>query len=99
MEEVVYLQELWQKRAAVAKECGEELGRLNHRTRKVLTRNYFGYGCQEGEAVFIQLVSLINGAAESLSRLAGEAERLSKSAATASVELETADRVGGGPLE
>ncbi|MBM7369574.1 hypothetical protein [Gordonia hydrophobica] len=94
MEDLVYLQELWQKRAAVAKECGEELGELAADLSKVTERNYFGRGCVEGESVFVAMRAAIDGGSESLVRLADSAESLAAGAEAAASQLSAADAVG-----
>ena len=91
MSELVYVQELWRKRAEVAQECADELGELAEGLRGVVRRNYFGIGCEEGMGVFGRLSELVCAGAKALDEQAVSALELSRAAVRATVSLSGAD--------
>ncbi|ALG84027.1 hypothetical protein ACH46_05270 [Gordonia phthalatica] len=95
VEDLVYQRELWSRRAAVARECGEELGELARSLARVVEWNYFGRDCVEGQSVYDGLAALIDSGVGTLERVASDAVALAAAATGAIRELESADGVGG----
>ncbi|EGD56425.1 hypothetical protein [Gordonia neofelifaecis] len=94
MSELVYVRELWQKRADVAQECADELGELGYALGAVLSRNYFGNGCDEGAALFERLRNVIDNGMADLQDGSRSAAELSRVAQQAGPVLHEADSAG-----
>lgn len=94
MSEFVYESSAWHNRATIAREAGVELGELGQSLGKVISRNYFGVGCQEGEALFTKLRTLLDEAVGDLSSIAAQATQLSSTASAARAGLLSADESG-----
>ncbi|AUH70457.1 MULTISPECIES: hypothetical protein [Gordonia] len=91
MSELVYVQELWRKRAEVAQECADELGELATALNYVLRANYFGSGCVEGDLLFDALTRVLRGGSRSLARSSTDAASLATASEHAIAEMEAAD--------
>ncbi|KJR09361.1 hypothetical protein ACN95_09700 [Gordonia sihwensis] len=91
--ELVYVQELWRKRAEVAQECADELGELAAALGSVIRTNYFGTGCVEGEGLFHSLQILVRDGVQSLNGQADSAAGLAETATAAELRLREADDV------
>lgn len=89
--ELVYVQELWRKRAEVAQECADELGELGFSLGSVVSRNYFGSGCVEGAELYRRLRDVVAAGAAELTRLGQRASVVSSVALSAVNRIESAD--------
>lgn len=77
----------WYARIAAARAAGIELEELSVALRKVVSTNYFGIGCVEGNDLYETLQHLIESGASSLNSQSLAAIELSSRASAASRDL------------
>lgn len=94
MTDLVYVRDEWLKRAEVAQECAEELGKLASSLGRLVRSNYFGLGCVEGQALFDLLSMVLRSGTDTLEANATAALNLAAEAQSAISLLEGADGIG-----
>lgn len=86
----------WAMRADVAREAAEELGKLAAGLNGVVASNYFGRGCDEGEALFGALTASVRSGVEELDSLARSARSLAAQTSAGSGAIQAGDEGAGG---
>lgn len=76
MSELVSIEAVWRDRAKIAAEAAEELADLADALVTVGSRNVFGIGCAEGQALFDRLRTLVDSGATTITSLSKEAATL-----------------------
>ncbi|WP_026919394.1 hypothetical protein [Gordonia shandongensis] len=91
MADLIFDPDLWARRASVARESATSLDALGDRLASLVSRNYFGCGCVEGERMFTLLQSLLSAGVGMLQDAASAASNISELTTLGGRILETSD--------
>ncbi|MEZ5210682.1 hypothetical protein [Gordonia sp. (in: high G+C Gram-positive bacteria)] len=86
--------DVWRLRAAAAEDAARELEGLAADLHGVLTRNYFGLDCVEGEILYSRLLSIVDGAASGFLSTTGDLNLLAARCKSAAEAFDAADEPG-----
>ncbi|WOC11147.1 hypothetical protein [Gordonia sp. MP11Mi] len=81
----------WNARAAAARAAGIELEALSQALGNAISANYLGESCDEGEALFVLLSSLVSDGTRQLMDHAWAAYQLEETANAARIQLAETD--------
>ncbi|MCF8606587.1 hypothetical protein L5I01_24850 [Gordonia sp. HY442] len=81
----------WYSRIAAARVAGIELEELSVALGNVVSSNYFGVGCEEGDVLFARLRHLVKSGTSTLTTCSRQADSLADAALTSERELRESD--------